>query len=201
MVLVLNSKSKLEDFYGDSDSYIFVRNVLPLPEITNIVARQFPDSELVQGDTFSVDLNNVRPTIPNDVGMTYTCTFVQNHYTDTPNSGSCSDLDGTVNLTADGNFTWITDSSTHGSFDLTFTGTDANGKSDIKVRRFNIRAPYEDAGLIADYDMSFSSLTEPARNGTTFTSTLKSLVSSGDDGSLNNFDTAGSWNGDEFSYT
>ena len=80
-------KVEAKDFYGDSDSYIFVRNVLPLPEITNIVARQFPNSELVQGDTFSVDLNNVRPTIPNDVGMTYTCTFVQNHYTDTPNSG------------------------------------------------------------------------------------------------------------------
>ena len=44
--------------------------------------------------------------------------------------------------------------------------------------------------------MSFSNLTVPAKNGTSFTSTLKSLVSSGDDGSLNNFDTAASWNGD-----
>ena len=40
-----------------------------LPEITDVVARQFPNSELVQGDTFSVDLNNVWPTVPNDVGM------------------------------------------------------------------------------------------------------------------------------------
>ena len=185
-----------QDFYGDSDTYIFTRTVLPLPQITNITARTFPSNPIVQGDTFSVDIDNVRPTVPDDIGMTYTCSYVQNYYTATVASGSCDSLPGNASLDANGLFTWVTDTTTHGSFDLTFIGTDANGKSDTEIRRFNVRPAYQSNNLIVNFDASFANLTEPANNGTSFTNTFKNLLASAGDGGLSNFDTAASWQGD-----
>ena len=160
--------------------------------ITSFSDRVFPVNALTQGNTLSLDWNNITTGTPgNDTGMTYSCVY--DRVVDSAvNAGtSCSSLAGTSSFdTTTGAFSWTPDVTVWGSFELKVTGT-SGSQSSTKYLAIAVRPNYVTSKLIGAWDAQFADSTQSVTGNYL---SWKDLSGNNNHSSINN-STNASWSG------
>jgi hypothetical protein len=183
------------DVYGDESSTSFTTTVANgNPIITAVDDAIFPSDFIQASDTYDMNFDNIRFSPYSDTDMSYTCTVTRLAPTDGA-SDDCSNLPGTPSFNSDtGVLAWVPGNGGIGAWEFTVEGANLVGSHD---RTFKI-AVLPDIGVasrIFHIDARFADLSRSGQNGAGFLTTWSELTGSGDDITLNNFDTSSAWNG------
>ncbi|MCX6117437.1 MAG: LamG domain-containing protein [Proteobacteria bacterium] len=160
--------------------------------ITSFSDRVFPVNALTQGNTLSLDWNNVTTGTPgSDTGMTYSCVYDRVVDSAVTAGTSCSSLTGTASFDAKtGTLSWTPDVTVWGSFELKVTGT-SGSQSSIKYLAIAVRPNYVTSNLIGAWDAQFADSTQSVTGNYL---SWKDLSGNGNHGSISNSSNA-SWSG------